>query len=497
MSLKFQESDALVYEYLKSKTNATLEDILKEINYNQDSIRRSIETLKQNGIIEEKTTTNFYYGLDTNGKTALEKGFIEEIFCNYLEKNQIDISNLSSMTIPYLSKEDATLAFGIAKKKELISIIDGKINLNKDYKKIIENQKNILLLISSKKEIKESQEFQELLKRKDIIIKKEKQNKEYKLLQIISYDVQADMQLYLTPELLKSGDYKLIDFKEFDVTALPSPKELGRIHPLRQVIYRLRELFLEMGFKEMQGPYIETCFWNMDSMFISQNHPARDIQDTFYLDISGDLPTEKNIIPQIAEIHSTGWKTGSKGYQYDWCQEESKKLILRTHTTATTYRTFFNLTTEEKENSKYFCIDKVFRNETIDYTHLPEFHQAEGFIIGDNLSLADLLAFIKEFFSRLGIKKVKFKPTYNPYTEPSVEASGYHEATGKWLELINAGVFRPESLAAYGIDKTVIAWGLGVERLAMLIYQKPIKEIHGDEENIDWLKEYVLPKREL
>ncbi|HNW05783.1 MAG TPA: phenylalanine--tRNA ligase subunit alpha [archaeon] len=496
MNLKFQESDAIVYEYLKENKSAKLEEILKNTNYNQDSIRRSIETLKLNGIIDESTTITYIYELDTNGKLALENGFIEEIFCNFIKNKNIKITEINNLEIPGLNKEDVSLAFGIAKRKELIEIVNDIIKYKKENQNIISKQKEMLLDISLKKPISETPVFQELLKRKNFILKKEKQNKEYRLLQIIGYDIISDQQLYLTSEHLKSGEYKNITFKEFDVATLPLPKEQGRINPLRQVIYQIRELFLQMGFKEMQGPYVESCFWNMDSMFISQNHPARDIQDTFYLDISGDLPTG-NLTSQIAEIHNNGWKTGSKGYQYEWDSEESKKLILRTHTTATTYRTFFNLTPEEKDNSKYFCIDKVFRNETIDFTHLPEFHQAEGFIIGDDLSLSDLLAFIKEFFSRLGIQKVKFKPTYNPYTEPSVEASGYQESTGKWIELINAGVFRPESLAPYGIEKTVIAWGLGVERLAMLLYQKPIKEIHGDEENIDWLKTYIIPKREL
>ena len=224
--------------------------------------------------------------------------------------------------------------------------------------------------------------------------------------------------------------------------------------------------------------------------------PARDMQDTFYLNETGDLPKNKDLILKVSEIHNNGWKTGSKGYQYDWNEQIAKKLLLRTHTTATTYRTFYNLSLEEKENSKYFCVDKVFRNETIDYTHLPEFHQAEGFIIGDDLSLADLMAFIKEFFSKFGITKVRFKPTYNPYTEPSVEASGYHEKTNTWIELINAGIFRPESLAPFGINKTVIAWGFGVERLAMFIYQKPIKDIHGNDANIEWLREYIVPSIE-
>jgi phenylalanyl-tRNA synthetase alpha chain len=260
-------------------------------------------------------------------------------------------------------------------------------------------------------------------------------------------------------------------------------------------MYDIRDLFLEMGFKEMKGPYVETCFWNMDSMFISQDHPARDDHDTFYLPKLGDLPNNENLLKIVGELHTNGFDTGSKGYNYIWNREDAKKLILRTHTTATTFRTFNNL--KDKTNKKYFCIDKVFRNETIDATHLPEFHQAEGFVIGENLGLADLLGFIKEFLSKLGITKIKFKPNYNPYTEPSVEAFAYLEKTNKWVELLNAGVFRPETLRPYGIKQSVIAWGFGCERIAMLIYNKNIKELHGDECNLDWLRNYQIHNKKL
>lgn len=492
MILSFTDLEAKVYEQIKKVKEISLDQLL-ELDSQKDKIRRAIELLKLNGVIEETSVSQNIFELDKNGKDALLNGFIEERFCNYLQDKQIKVLEINSLEIPNLKKEDVTLAFGLAKKLQLINVIDGTIQVLEKYKDYILEQKQILKDISEENKISEDK-LQDLLKRKEFLIKKEKQIKNYKLIEIINYEIQEDKQLYLTPELLRTEDWKNTEFKEFDVTKLPAPKESGRIHPLRLVCRNIKEVYLQMGFKEMKGPYVETSFWNMDSMFISQNHPARDIQDTFYLEEKGELPKDRDLINKVSETHKNGWKTGSSGYQYEWSEEVSKKLLLRTHTTATTYRTFYNLSEEEKENSKYFCVDKVFRNETIDYTHLPEFHQAEGFIIGDDLSLADLMAFIKEFFSKFGITKVRFKPTYNPYTEPSVEASGYHEKTNTWIELINAGIFRPESLAPFGITKTVIAWGFGVERLAMFIYQKPIKDIHGDEANIDWLREYTIPK---
>ncbi len=496
MVLNFTVIEAKVYEEIKKEKEIALDSLLVLDDF-KDKIRRAIETLKSQGVIEEIIEKESIYELDINGIDALENGFIDERLCNYLNEHETLISQLNSLEIPNLKKEDVVLAFGILKKEQLIEIIDGKIVLKKDASEKYVDLKKTLQQIQNQENIISLNALEELQKRKEFIIKKEKQKKSYRFLNLTNYEILEDQLLYLTPEILKSKEISNLNFKEFEVTKLPDPKEIGRIHPLRLVFRQIRNVYLEMGFKEMKGPYVETCFWNMDAMFISQNHPARDVQDTFYLEKKGDLPKNQELISNVSEIHNNGWNTGSTGYKYVWNLEMAKKLVLRTHTTATTYRTLYNLSKEEKENSKYFCLDKVFRNETIDYTHLPEFHQAEGFIIGEDLSLADLMAFIKEFFSKFGITKVRFKPTYNPYTEPSVEASGYHEKTKTWIELINAGIFRPESLAPFGITKTVIAWGFGIERLAMFIYQKPIKDIHGDEANLDWLRNYVVPKTEI
>jgi len=266
----------------------------------------------------------------------------------------------------------------------------------------------------------------------------------------------------------------------------------GRLHPLQETMNEIRKIFLEMGFKEMEGPLVETAFWCMDSMWIPQDHPARDTQDTFYLPYEGDVP--KGLKKKIAEMHASGGGTGSKGYGYKWNEEIAKQVLLRTHTTSTTFRYFWQKSINPP--AKYFYIGRNFRNEAIDATHLPEFHHCEGFIMDEGLTLRDLMGYIKEFYSKMGIYKIKFKPTYNPYTEPSMEAIGYNEHLGRWVELINSGIFRPEALEPYNIYVPVIAWGLGVERVAMMLYeQKNIRNVLGASADFNWLRNVKVMKR--
>lgn len=160
-------------------------------------------------------------------------------------------------------------------------------------------------------------------------------------------------------------------------------------------------------------------------------------------------------------------------YGYDWKIEEAQKNLLRTHTTANSARMLYALAQEKKFRPvKFFSIDRVFRNETLDATHLAEFHQVEGVIADYNLTLGDLIGTLSEFFKKLGITELEFKPAYNPYTEPSMEIFCFHKGLGKWIEIGNSGVFRPEMLLPMGLpeDVNVIAWGLSLERPTMIKY---------------------------
>ena len=306
----------------------------------------------------------------------------------------------------------------------------------------------------------------------------------------------------LTHEMLVKGTWKEQTFKPLNFDAAGKPPAGGALHPLMKVRTMFREIFLEMGFEEMRtNKFVESSFWNFDALFQPQQHPARDEQDTFFVKTpQKTLTVPQDYLERVRATHERGgaglsdeYNADSRGWEYDWSEEVTRDNILRTHTTAVSSRTLYALAQAAKEAGrsgdvlkpqKYFSIDRVFRNEALDATHLAEFHQVEGFVIGENLSLANLMGTIQDFFRRLGpeFQDMKFKPTYNPYTEPSMEFACYHPTLKKWVECGNSGVFRPEMLRPMGFSEkvTVIAWGLSLERPTMIKYKfKDIRALFG------------------
>ncbi|XP_076092051.1 phenylalanine--tRNA ligase alpha subunit-like [Mytilus galloprovincialis] len=281
----------------------------------------------------------------------------------------------------------------------------------------------------------------------------------------------------LTPEMLQSGSWKTKNFKEYNFDALGIPPNGGHLHPLLKVRAAYRQIFLEMGFTEMPtNNFVESCFWNFDALFQPQQHPARDAHDTFFVSepqVSDIKRVPPDYLQRVKRVHAEGGY-GSQGYKVEWKTEEAEKNILRTHTTAVSARMLYKLAQQETFTPvKYFSIDRVFRNETTDATHLAEFHQIEGVVADYGLTLGNLMGIIEEFFKKLNITKLRFKPTYNPYTEPSMELFSYHEGLKKWVEIGNSGIFRPEMLLPMGLPEgvSVIAWGLSLERPTMIKYK--------------------------
>lgn len=278
----------------------------------------------------------------------------------------------------------------------------------------------------------------------------------------------------ITPEMIQSGSWKNSKFKPYNLNALGVDTNSGHLHPLLKVRAEYRQIFLEMGFTEMPtNNYMESSFWNFDALFQPQQHPARDAHDTFFISdpaLSHHFPGD--YLRRVKEVHSSGG-FGSQGYGYDWKIEEAQKNLLRTHTTAVSARMLYKLAQDKQfVPQKYFSIDRVFRNETLDATHLAEFHQIEGVVADRGLTLGDLIGVLYQFFQKLGIDKLRFKPAYNPYTEPSMEIFAYHPGLAKWVEIGNSGMFRPEMLLPMGLpeDVNVIAWGLSLERPTMIKY---------------------------
>ncbi|MCX7732455.1 MAG: phenylalanine--tRNA ligase subunit alpha [candidate division WOR-3 bacterium] len=292
----------------------------------------------------------------------------------------------------------------------------------------------------------------------------------------------------LTPELITSGRWRQVRFRRYDVSLPAKEVYPGKEHPLGRIISEARRAFLEMGFEETASPVVETAFWDFDALFQPQDHPAREMQDTFYLAVprTGRLP-DPELVARVAQTHENGGETGSRGWQYRWQTAAAERLLLRTHTTAATIRA---LAQNPSPPRKVFCIGRVFRRENMDATHLPEFIQIDGIIIDERASLVTLFGTLAEFYRKMGASEVRFRPSYFPYTEPSVEVFANLGRLG-WVEMGGAGVFRPEVTIPLGCRATVLAWGLGLERLAMLRFGvSDIRKLYWAD--IGWLREAKL-----
>ena len=276
----------------------------------------------------------------------------------------------------------------------------------------------------------------------------------------------------LTHDQILSGAWKTLNLRRYDVTKLPKKVYPGKIHPYQRIIAERREILLEMGFEELYGGIVQQSFWNFDALFQPQDHPAREMQDTFYLRETLPLPPGYE---KVKAMHESGGETSSTGWGGIWTEEKAEQCVLRTHTTSVSIQ---HLAKNPNPPVKAFCIGRVYRRETIDTTHLAEFEQLEGIVMDEGVTFGNLLGILREFYHRMGFEGVRFKPSYYPYTEPSLDAEVYVEGIG-WIEMGGAGVFREEVTAPLGINYPVLAWGLGVSRIAMLrLGLKDLRYLH-------------------
>lgn len=472
-------------------------------------VRRALLWLGNRNIVSTTMEERTEIVLLENGKIAKDHGLSEQ---RILSKIQAEPKYIEELVEPNLSQGEIMATIGVLKANNAAEISKDeqgmKLSITPSGKLFVANQeyephvflcKYAFPVNFDSLEDREKQLLTNLKKRKDFIKIQIRKDVTIFLsdlgeqVQKSNFDL-SDVEEQLTADMIASDSWKQKTFRTYDVESPVPSISGGRRHPNREAMNIIKDIYLRMGFQEMDGPWVETAFWCMDSMWIPQDHPARDVQDTFYVGVKGDLP-DAELVEKVRRAHEDGYETGSTGYQKPWNEELSKELLLRTHSTATTFRTLAKL---GNQDGKYFSIANVFRNEAVDTTHLAEFIQAEGFVIGDNLTLSDLMGFIKEFYALLGIHKIRFKPTYNPYTEPSLEAHYYDETKGKWYALINSGIFRPESLAPYGISKTVIAWGMGASRVASILNHKNnLRELVGPTVSFEWIATHKTPQPRL
>lgn len=305
-------------------------------------------------------------------------------------------------------------------------------------------------------------------------------------LQVQQAGVQAIREVnQLTPEMLDSGEWRSVKFRPYDIELATEPRWIGKRHPLQRVIERTRQAFLEMGFEEAVSPHVESGFWDFDALFQPQDHPAREMQDTFYMKSPGRTPLpDEEMVRRVRETHENGGETGSVGWRYRWDPQKAEQNVLRTHTTATTIR---ELAKNPRGPRKVFSIGRVYRRETIDYKHLPIFFQVDGIIIDKDANFSTLLGTLAAFYERMGFEKFHFRPGFFPYTEPSVEVFIWHEEKQDWFEMGGSGIFRPEVTEPLGCSDPVLAWGLGLDRLAMLLFDRSdIRDLYLAD--LDWLR---------
>ncbi len=456
---------------------------------------RALQWLENKNVLKLKTQTKAIISLDKNGIKYKENGLPE---INFLKSISQPLTLGEIQKKANLDQDELQISIGILKKKSLIEL-KKEITLTEQGKRFLQKQsleeKFIQSLPKSTSDLTDEERFayQELSKRKEIIRTDLKKIRTFELTDLgrkLSKLNLTDTYLEsLTPELIKSQSWKNTKFRHYDINSIVPRLKLGKKHPLSQALEYIRKIWLEMGFEEMQGPLIDSSFWIFDALFTPQDHPAREMQDTLFISKKFDLP-DKSIVENVKKAHEKG-VLSSKGWQYKWNPEEAKRAALRPHTTSLSVRALSQL---KKENlpKKYFSIGKVFRNETLDWSHLFEFHQTEGIVVDENLTLRNLLGYLKEFFNKMGFEKARFRPGYFAYVEPGVEIDVFHPIHKKWIELGGAGILRPEVVyPLMGKDYPVLAWGLGIERIISDYYQlSDIRNLYNND--IKQLREFKI-----
>lgn len=475
------ELTELILKYVEAHEKVDTLDLVQVFNTDHQKIIGAVNSILATGdILSNEPTSRKVWECTSEGQYIIEHGSHEATVFNLIPNDGIEQSELLKMS------PNAKVGFSKAMSHGWIMVDkSGKTPLiRKKVDSIDDIVRNHLIDIAAGKEInipnnvrneyKKRKLLQEVITKSFILMK----GKEFTT-------ILKKLETDLTVEMLSSGLWKELKFKPYNFEALGAPTERGHLHPLLKVRSEFRQIFLEMGFTEMPtNNYVESSFWNFDSLYQPQQHPARDAQDTFFInhpEKSDKFPME--YLERVKEAHTKGGR-GSIGYRYDWKIDEAQKNVLRTHTTAVSARMLYKLANQEGgfHPVKYFSIDKVFRNETLDATHLAEFHQVEGVVAGINITLGNLIGIFSEFFNKMGLTELEFKPAYNPYTEPSMEIFCFHKGLDKWIEIGNSGMFRREMLYPMNLpdNVNVLGWGLSLERPTMIKYGlKNIRDLVG------------------
>lgn len=475
---------------------STLHELVGVSGLQEVEVMRALQWLQNKSLVIITEKIQEVVELDTNGKLYATEGLPEKRFLKALEHSSgpVPVSVLQKNF--GLDKNEVTVCIGLLKRRNLITLQkegnelvvtvtdQGRMLFHKetDEEKFLKS----LEIARDKTELSVTEHalLKELLQRKSLVKLNVIKFRSAQLTEsgktILTYDLNQEFVEQLTPEMLQDGSWQHKTFRHYDVSINVPPIAGGKRHIVSQATSYIKQIWLDMGFVEMSGPLLQTSYWDLDSLFVPQDHPARQMQDTFFIkDESGKgialgkLPKD---FARIKEMHETGGKTGSTGWQTLWQEKEAQKVLLRTHTTVLSALKLAELGQDPKILSKklplkFFNVGRVFRNEALDWKHLFEFHQVDGIVIDEAANLKNLKAYLRQFFGKMGYPKVRMRPAYFPYTEPSLEVEVWHPVKNQWVELGGAGIFRPEVVVPLlGKDIPVLAWGLGLERIISEYY---------------------------
>jgi len=461
-------------EILKSLKSINIEEIQKKSDLQHIEIMRALQWLSNKKIIELNSTKKRLILLDVNGQQVKEKGLPEKRVILFLKKKK-------QASLPILRNEFGEIigfSIGLLKKKAAIDTEKTDkgliLKITPAGEKFLEKEtieekflKKNFPIEEDKLEPEDKFAVDSLKSRKNFLKLENKNVYQIKTTDLFNKIVKQKLFSEshiekLSPEILKSGLWKKMKFRPYDIHANVPLLNIGKEHFVNETIDYLKSIWVSLGFEEMKGNNAQSAFWDLDSLFVPQDHPAREMQDTFYLDVKpAKLPIK--LFENVKKMHEKGYKE-SKGWNYKFSEEISKKVLLRTHTTVLSARHIANLKKEDLPK-KFFKIGKVYRNESLDWKHLFQFYQVEGIVIDKNANFRHLLGYLKEFYAKLGYTKIRLRPAYFPYTEPSVEIEYFNENKKVWIELGGAGMIRPEvTKMLYGEEIPVLAWGQGMER---------------------------------
>ncbi|MCX8146947.1 MAG: phenylalanine--tRNA ligase subunit alpha [Candidatus Woesearchaeota archaeon] len=459
------------------RNHITEKELSEKTGLKEVEVMRALQWLENKNVLKITTEEKKIIGIGENGKKYLKQGFPEKRVLEFIKSSNKSFDEIKSSL--GLDDEEFNVCVGALKKKAAINIKNNCLEITEQGRSILEKvwlEELFLEKVAAGKIYEndllpeERFSYNTLKKRKEILKDITVKIKRIELKEIgerLSKEkiIRVELIDKLTPDLLKKGEWRNKRFRKYDVS-INVPKICGgKRHFVSQTIEYIKKVWLEMGFKEMRGPLLDTSFWNFDALFTAQDHPVRELHDTFYIKDPplGKLP-DKKIVKRVKEMHEYGGNIGSLGWRYNWNEIEAKKNVLRTHTTILSARTIASLKKADLP-SKFFSVAKCFRNESLDWSHLFEFYQVEGIVVDPDANFRNLIGYLKEFFKKLGYEKVRIRPAYFPYTEPSAEVEVFHPIKKEWIELAGSGIFRPEVVVPLlGEDVPVLAWGMGLER---------------------------------